>query len=60
MEDAVAGGRSVVMTLPGALPVEGGLPISVDGRVIGAIGVSGVQSSQDAQIARAGLTALAP
>ena len=55
MEDAVAGGRAVVMRLPGALPVEGGLPITVDGRIIGGIGVSGVQSVQDAQIARAGL-----
>ena len=55
MEDAVAGGRNVVMTLPGALPVEGGLPIAVEGRIIGGIGVSGVQSTQDAQIARAGL-----
>ena len=55
MEDAVAGGRAVVMTLPGALPVEGGLPITVEGRIIGGIGVSGVQSTQDAQIARAGL-----
>jgi uncharacterized protein GlcG (DUF336 family) len=58
MEDAVAGGRSVIMTLPGALPVEGGLPAIVDGRVIGAIGVSGVQSAQDAQIATAGLNTL--
>ena len=55
MEDAVAGGRAVVMRLPGALPVEGGLPITVEGRIIGGIGVSGVQSVQDAQIARAGL-----
>lgn len=55
MEDAVAGGRAVILRLPGALPVEGGLPITVDGRIIGGIGVSGVQSVQDAQIARAGL-----
>jgi uncharacterized protein GlcG (DUF336 family) len=55
LEDAVAGGRAVVMRLPGALPVEGGLPITVEGRIIGGIGVSGVQSSQDAQVARAGL-----
>ena len=55
MEDAVAGGRAVVMRLPGALPVEGGLPVTIDGRIIGGIGVSGVQSVQDAQIARAGL-----
>jgi glc operon protein GlcG len=58
MEDAVAGGRAVLMTLPGALPVEGGLPVTVDGRIIGGIGVSGVQSAQDAQIARAGLAVL--
>ena len=58
LEDAVAGGRAVVMRLPGALPVEGGLPVTVDGRIIGGIGVSGVQSSQDAQIARAGLAVL--
>ena len=55
MEDAVAGGRAVIMRLPGALPVEGGLPVTVDGRIIGGVGVSGVQSVQDAQIARAAL-----
>ena len=57
-EDAVAGGRSVIMRLPGAMPVEGGLPIQVDGQVIGAIGVSGVTSQQDGQIATAGLAVL--
>jgi uncharacterized protein GlcG (DUF336 family) len=58
MEDAVAGGRAVILRLPGAVPVEGGLPVTVDGKIIGAIGVSGVQSSQDAQVARAGLAVL--
>ena len=57
-EDAVAGGRSVVMTLPGALPVEGGIPIIVDNKMIGAIGVSGGTSAQDATAAKAGLDAL--
>jgi uncharacterized protein GlcG (DUF336 family) len=38
-------------------PLEGGLPILRDGRVIGAIGVSGMQSTQDAQVASAGLAA---
>jgi glc operon protein GlcG len=57
-EDAVAGGRAVVMTLPGALPVEGGIPITVEGRIIGAIGVSGGTSPQDGQVAKAGLDAL--
>lgn len=58
LEDAVAGGRAVVMKLPGALPVEGGLPIVVDGRIIGAIGVSGAQSAQDGQVAKAAVDAL--
>jgi glc operon protein GlcG len=47
-----------ILKLPGATPLEGGLPIVVDGKIVGGIGVSGVQSSQDAQIAAAGLTAL--
>ncbi len=47
-----------VLKLPGGLPIEGGLPIIVDGKVIGAIGVSGVQATQDAQVATAGITAL--
>ncbi len=58
-EDAVAGGRTVVLRLPGAMPIEGGIPIMADGKIIGAIGVSGVQSNQDAQIAQAGINALA-
>jgi uncharacterized protein GlcG (DUF336 family) len=58
LEDAVAGGRNVVMTIPGIVPIEGGLPIVVEGKVIGGIGVSGVTSQQDAQIAGAGLKAL--
>jgi len=40
------------------MPLEGGLPIVRDGRVIGAIGVSGMQSTQDAQVASAGLARL--
>lgn len=57
-EDQLAGGRQAVLALPGAAPFEGGLPIVVDGEVIGAIGVSGVASQQDGQIARAGVDAL--
>jgi glc operon protein GlcG len=59
LEEAVAGGRIVVMKLAGAIPVEGGVPIVVDGQYIGAIGVSGGTSPQDGQVAAAGLTALA-
>jgi glc operon protein GlcG len=56
-EDAVKGGRQVVLKLPGALPIEGGLPLTMDGKVIGAIGVSGVQSNEDGIIAAAGVAA---
>ena len=55
LEDAVAGGRIVVMKLAGATPIEGGLPIVVDGELIGGIGVSGGTSPQDGQVAAAGL-----
>lgn len=59
LEDAVAGGRNAILSLPGALTVEGGLPLVVDGKVIGAIGVSGGTSQQDGQVAKAGADALA-
>ena len=60
LEDAViTGGRTVVLSLPGAMPIEGGMPILVDGKVIGAVGVSGVTAQQDGQIAKAGVDALA-
>ena len=48
-----------VLGLQGAVPVEGGLPLVVDGKVVGAIGVSGGTSPQDGQCARAGVEALA-
>ena len=47
-----------ILRLPGASPLEGGLPIIVDGKLIGAVGVSGVLATQDAQIGRAGIEAL--
>ena len=57
-EEHVAAGSIRYLGLPGALPIEGGLPIVVEGQFIGAVGVSGVRSHQDAQIAKAGLDAL--
>jgi uncharacterized protein GlcG (DUF336 family) len=56
-DDALAqGGANLrLLRLPGASPLEGGIPIVVDGKVIGAVGVSGGLSSQDAQIGRAGI-----
>jgi glc operon protein GlcG len=55
LEDNVAGGRQVILKLPGATPIEGGLPIAVGNEIIGAIGVSGGTSPQDGQVAAAGL-----
>lgn len=57
-EDAVAGGRMAILGLDGAVPIEGGVPLVVDGKVVGAIGVSGVTAAQDGQTARAGADAL--
>jgi glc operon protein GlcG len=58
-EDIINNGRTAFVTVPcvdGML--EGGVPVIVDGQVIGAVGVSGVKSEQDAQIAKAGIGAL--
>jgi uncharacterized protein GlcG (DUF336 family) len=57
-EDHVAEGRMRYLGLPGTVPIEGGLPIMLNGQFIGAVGVSGVRSNQDAQVAQAGLDAL--
>ncbi|MES2696763.1 MAG: heme-binding protein [Verrucomicrobiota bacterium] len=59
-QDNVAGGGEGLRTLklPGATPVEGGLPLVIEGKIVGAIGVSGVTSAQDGQIAAAGVAAL--
>ncbi len=59
LEEAIArGGAGLrLLALDDVTPLEGGLPIVADGKIIGAIGVSGVASSQDAQIAQAGADA---
>jgi uncharacterized protein GlcG (DUF336 family) len=61
-EDAIAAGGAGwrIATMPGVTALEGGVPIVVKGHVIGAIGVSGMLSTQDAQVATAGLAAIAP
>lgn len=58
LEEAIAGGRHALLGVEGIMPLEGGVPITVDGRIIGAVGVSGVTSQQDAQVAMAGIAAL--
>ena len=57
-EERIKGGRLAMLKMPGVTPVQGGLPIVVDGTCIGAVGVSGVQSHEDEQIAKAGIAAL--
>jgi len=58
-EALVAGGLGLrLLATEGVCPLEGGLPLMHAGQLIGAIGVSGMQSTQDARVAAAGATAL--
>jgi len=57
-EDAVLSGRLIHLALPGVIPAEGGVPLTVNGAVVGGLGISGVRSFQDGQIAAAGVAAL--
>lgn len=58
-EDVINGGRSSFLSVPAISGLlEGGVPIMKDGHCLGAVGVSGVKSTEDAQIARAGIAAL--
>jgi uncharacterized protein GlcG (DUF336 family) len=60
LDDAIAAGGAGMrlLALKDITPLEGGMPVIVDGKIIGAIGVSGALSSQDAQVAKAGADAL--
>ncbi|MGJ7518455.1 heme-binding protein [Pseudomonas baetica] len=57
-EEMVNGGRTAFLSAPLLTSLEGGVPIIVDGQVIGAVGVSGVKAEQDAQVAKAGAQSL--
>jgi uncharacterized protein GlcG (DUF336 family) len=57
-EERIKGGRLAMLGMPGVTPVQGGLPIVVDGTCVGGVGVSGVQSHEDEQIAKVGIAAL--
>lgn len=58
-EEMINGGRVSFLSAPSLeAMLEGGVPITVDGHCVGAVGVSGVKSNEDAQIARAGIAAL--
>jgi glc operon protein GlcG len=60
LDDALAAGGAGLrlLAIKDLTPLEGGLPILVDGKIIGAVGVSGALSSQDAQVGKAGIDAL--
>lgn len=60
LDSALTAGRTPILGLEGATPVEGGVPVVVGGEVVGAVGVSGVTSAQDAQVAQAGAAAVRP
>ena len=59
-QDAVAGGGAGlrVLNLRGASSVDGGFPVTVGGKIVGGLGISGVTADQDAQIAKAGVDAM--
>ena len=57
-EERIKAGRTSMLGMPGITPIQGGLPIMVEGVCVGAVGVSGVQSHEDEQIAKAGIDAL--
>lgn len=57
-EDVINNGRYAFLTVPLDAMLEGGVPIIVNEDVIGAVGVSGVKSSEDVEVARAGIAAL--
>jgi len=58
LEEIISGGRSVFLAVEGITPLQGGLPIMLEGQVLGGVGVSGVLSSQDEQVSQAALDAL--
>ena len=59
-QDALAAGANGlrILRIEGAIPVEGGIPLVMDGKIVGAIGVSGGTSAQDAQCAEVGVEAV--
>ena len=57
-EDAIAAGRTAVITMPGAVALEGGIPVMAGGQLVGAVGVSGMTSTEDGVIAAAAIAAM--
>ena len=59
-EERIKSGRMAMLKMPGVTPIQGGLPIVAEGVCLGGVGVSGVQSHEDEQIAAAGIHAVIP
>jgi len=57
-EEMINGGRTAFISAPLVATLEGGVPVIIEGQVAGAVGVSGVKSDQDAQIAKAGIQSI--
>jgi len=60
LEEEVSGGHTALLPIEGFMPLEGGVPLMVDGVLVGAIGVSGVTGAQDGQCAQAGAAVFTP
>jgi glc operon protein GlcG len=58
-EDMVNGGRNAFLSAPILTSLAGGVPVIIEGQVVGAVGVSGVKPDQDVQVAKAGVLAVA-
>jgi len=58
LEDMISGGRTGFLAIDGIVPIQGGVPVVIDGNVVGAVGVSGVMSSQDEQVAMTAVRAV--
>jgi uncharacterized protein GlcG (DUF336 family) len=58
LDDLVSGGRNAFLAIEGVIPLQGGLPVIADGKLIGGIGVSGGTAAQDEQVAQAAVAAI--
>lgn len=58
LEELITGGKTAFLSVEGIVPLQGGVPVIADGRVIGAVGVSGATAAQDEQVASAAVGAL--
>jgi uncharacterized protein GlcG (DUF336 family) len=56
-QDAVAGGNTAILSVPGVIAIEGGAPLMIDGVLVGAIGVSGMKPAEDGIVMQAGVAA---